>query len=698
MLLNLKCPVCGYSQRASEAIFGKILICSSCGGSFHVSAPAPKAVDPSALPGPDRAVVGEAVQSKLRPPTPSVPVRSQNRPAAISPDPSPRPPRPRSPEAPSQRFESPGSPGSRRSVSPRREGLPPWGYAALGGAAVLSLVSMVILFRSLGGSSTNRPSNPADAGSPVSSTAESQPAPPAPVAARSAPLSTAQIVARCEPSVALIKGKASSGTGFLIRRGMVATNAHVIDHEFLSDLEVRFPSAPVGQQGPSRVELLYEDSERDLAFLAVDSRLRPLDVAPTYRFVKGEDITVIGNPGLGDEIVLENAISRGVMSSKTVLDGLHYLQLSIAINPGNSGGPVFDSAGRVIGVATLKSTKAEALAFCIPVEDVHAGLGRLDAQPESARAALTSRHRAHLAFRLLTTAGALYAAGLNIRAGILQTAQGAMNLLPNEDSQKLHELLSLLEQKQFSLVDNQLPHIRTDQSLGEAVRRGYEELSANYKAMRDLYAHPSQPGDQYASRAQNLKSQHLRLVRAVGSGLGVEVPPKLLAALESGPAVGQPQIFYAEVVPAPMQPRMRGFPGQLPRGPMGPRGPGGFDPAADARARMQDMHNRMQQQMREAQERATSPPAALRSLRERPSRKREEHHPIDGQAQPPLSAVPAPRTSRRPVVADGECKRTTRPFALAGRTPAGLRNSSVRLPLLLDRERGNLAGAGDVHV
>ena len=114
---------------------------------------------------------------------------------------------------------------------------------------------------------------------------------------------------------------------------MVATNAHVIDHEFLSDLQVRFPSAPAGQQGPSRAELLYEDTKRDLAFLAVNSGLRPLDVAPTYRFVKGEDITVIGNPGLGDEIVLENAISRGVMSSRTVLRP-DYLQLSIAINPG----------------------------------------------------------------------------------------------------------------------------------------------------------------------------------------------------------------------------------------------------------------------------------------------------------------------------------------------------------------------------
>ena len=114
---------------------------------------------------------------------------------------------------------------------------------------------------------------------------------------------------------------------------------------------------------------MYEDRKRDIAFLAVKSDLPVLRVAPNYSFVKGEDILVIGNPGLGDEVVLENAISRGVMSSKTVIDGMNYHQMNISINPGNSGGPVFDSLGRVIGVATLKSSKTEAMGFCIPVEE-----------------------------------------------------------------------------------------------------------------------------------------------------------------------------------------------------------------------------------------------------------------------------------------------------------------------------------------
>jgi Trypsin-like peptidase domain len=132
-----------------------------------------------------------------------------------------------------------------------------------------------------------------------------------------APLTTAQIVVRCEPSVALVKGKVSSGTGFLIRPNLVATNAHVIDDEFVSNIEVRFPGAPVDLQRPVYVQLMYEDPKRDLAFLAISTKLSALDIAPAYCFIKGEDVTVIGSPGFGDDQVLENAGSRGVMSSKT---------------------------------------------------------------------------------------------------------------------------------------------------------------------------------------------------------------------------------------------------------------------------------------------------------------------------------------------------------------------------------------------
>ncbi len=392
MLLDLRCPSCGYTQRASDAVFGKTVMCPSCSGTFPV-------------------------------PRPSAPIEPK------------RPPLPAGPPRLEAATARAGAPEGQRKAVPRREGLPPWIHAAIGGTGALILVCFIILIRSLAAPGTTSGAgagHPADAGRggdrdrTAAATPEPAPAPaarpapaPEPGPAGPATLSTAQIVARCEPSVALVKGRVSSGTGFLVRPGLVATNAHVIDDEFLPDLEVRFPSAPAGQRGPIPADLLYEDPRRDLAFLAVRTGLPALEVARSYRFVKGEDITVIGNPGLGDDVVLENAISRGVMSSRTVIDGQDFLQMSIAINPGNSGGPAFDSAGRVIGVATLKSSKAESMGFCIPVEDLNAALARLDQQQAAARDAASSRHRARAAFKMLTTAGALYAIALDIRAGVL---------------------------------------------------------------------------------------------------------------------------------------------------------------------------------------------------------------------------------------------------------------------------------------
>jgi len=408
------------------------------------------------------------------------------------------------------------------------------------------------------------------------------------------PLTTAEIVARCDRSVALIKGKVSSGTGFLVRHGIVATNAHVIEEEFLSNLEVRFPSAPSGNQGPLAAQLLYEDRKRDLAFLAVKSDLPALLVAPKYAFLKGEDITVIGNPGLGDEVVLENAISRGVMSSKTVIDGMNYHQMNIAINPGNSGGPVFDSVGRVIGVATLKSTKAEAMGFCIPVEDVNAALSKVG----PARVEVASRHRALLAFKTLTIAGAVYAVALDVRAGILRSAPAGgsnANLLPNEDVQKLHQVVTSLDEKVFSLVDNELPRLKNDPALAQTSQRGYQDLSANYKAMKNLYANPNRLADQYAAQIQNLKAQHLRLVQSLRKDLRIEVPPQLLAVLERGSPVGQPPGMVAEFVPFQIRPRMlHGRLGPGLDGPIGPRMPGIPDPMQQARERMKAARDRMQ--------------------------------------------------------------------------------------------------------
>jgi serine protease Do len=519
-------------------------------------------------------------------------------------------------------------------ATPATPSLPPWIYAAAGAAVVLFLALSVALVVALNSRSSAPPPRtrlqeplasrvepaptPADQPSPgapsepaKAAAAPSAPAPavaaappseaptPVPVtpSPTSAPLTTAQIVKRCEPSVALIKGKVSSGTGFMIGYGVIATNAHVIEDEFISNLDVRFPSAPAGHQGPISAQLLFEDRKRDIAFLAVKSDLPVLRVAPNYSFVKGEDILVIGNPGLGGEVVLENAISRGVMSSKTVLDGMNYHQMNISINPGNSGGPVFDSQGRVIGVATLKSNKTEAMGFCIPVEDVNAALGKLAKKPPDP----TSHHRASVAFKALSTGGALYSIVLEVRAAILQKSPAGgsdANLLPSDEVKKLHQAVTMLDEKLVSLVEVQLPSLATDPGLGATSQRGFQDLSANYQSLKKLYNNPNRLVQQYFAQIQNLKSQHLQLVESMSKDLRIDVPPQLLAALQPRTLQSQaPPNMVAEFVPFQMQPGFMG-PGMVPG--MGPGGPRVAipDPLQAAREHRRKMQEEMKRRMR----------------------------------------------------------------------------------------------------
>jgi hypothetical protein len=66
--------------------------------------------------------------------------------------------------------------------------------------------------------------------------------------------------------------------------------------------------------------------------------------------------------------VLQNTVTRGIVSAVRRSGGIVYVQTDAAINPGNSGGPLVDKYGRVVGVNTLKVTGAESLGFSIAID------------------------------------------------------------------------------------------------------------------------------------------------------------------------------------------------------------------------------------------------------------------------------------------------------------------------------------------
>lgn len=168
-----------------------------------------------------------------------------------------------------------------------------------------------------------------------------------------------QLIKRVKPSVVAVttfdaKGKVlTTGSGFFIHPGQLVTNIHVIDGA--SRVEVRTFEAKAHTY--SVTGILAADEEGDLALLQVDAppdRNRPLELGRDLPD-EGERIFVIGNP-----LRLEGSVADGIVSAIREVPNLgSVVQITAPISPGNSGSPLFNSAGKVIGVVTIKVANAQ---------------------------------------------------------------------------------------------------------------------------------------------------------------------------------------------------------------------------------------------------------------------------------------------------------------------------------------------------
>jgi S1-C subfamily serine protease len=194
--------------------------------------------------------------------------------------------------------------------------------------------------------------------------------------AASAPLKAKDIARRFTPAVVLIQNGESIASGFIVgNRGYVLTCAHAIPAEgriFVSYQSVRRSRKATRKAIAALIRL---DEKRDLALLRFNpyGTLTSIAISDEKTVEAGEEVTVIGNPGLGSR-VLSNTLTTGVVSSpRREIDGQDYIQTSAAVNRGNSGGPMFDSRGRVIGLVALKA-RIENTGFAVPATSLRAFL------------------------------------------------------------------------------------------------------------------------------------------------------------------------------------------------------------------------------------------------------------------------------------------------------------------------------------
>ncbi|MEJ2649677.1 MAG: trypsin-like peptidase domain-containing protein [Sedimentisphaerales bacterium] len=157
----------------------------------------------------------------------------------------------------------------------------------------------------------------------------------------------------------------SSGTGFLIGKNMILTNAHNVSN--CRYLELRKEN--VAKRFPARVVFVGHDC--DLAVLTVDDQsffegTVPLDLSGLPNV--NSTVSTYGFPMGGDRIsVTEGVVSRIETDTyaHSGADGHLVIQTDAAINPGNSGGPVIQD-GKVVGVAFQGLQEADNIGYMIP--------------------------------------------------------------------------------------------------------------------------------------------------------------------------------------------------------------------------------------------------------------------------------------------------------------------------------------------
>ena len=177
-----------------------------------------------------------------------------------------------------------------------------------------------------------------------------------------------------------------SGSGVVIAEHYVLTNYHVV--EKASSLKVAVANAEKEETQLLEATVAASDSDKDVAVLYVpDLTLAPVALGNSDELQVGDYVFNIGNPigftntvtagivsGLNREVSTDTKTDRYGRRSEVVNT---MIQTDAAINSGNSGGGMFNTAGELVGIPTLKytgtrsmsSAPVESIGMCIPINE-----------------------------------------------------------------------------------------------------------------------------------------------------------------------------------------------------------------------------------------------------------------------------------------------------------------------------------------
>ncbi len=148
------------------------------------------------------------------------------------------------------------------------------------------------------------------------------------------------------------------GSSIVIGHEELVTNCHVLTHG--RSIAIKHENTMHAAQ------LAHADVERDLCIIRAKGLAAPaVTIAPVSTLKVGQKVYAIGAPR-GMELTLSDGLLSALNHDKD--DKLARIQISAPLSPGSSGGGVFDTDGRLIGIAYLTLKDAQNLNFAIPAE------------------------------------------------------------------------------------------------------------------------------------------------------------------------------------------------------------------------------------------------------------------------------------------------------------------------------------------
>jgi uncharacterized membrane protein required for colicin V production len=157
-------------------------------------------------------------------------------------------------------------------------------------------------------------------------------------------------------------GQNQSGSGFVVAKDRIVTNAHVV-----AGVQQPIIQAPNGQTLDGRI--VYFDPQNDIALIAVNG-LRAPTLGLGGPLAVGDDAVIDGYPyggpfTTGGAQVLARSTENVENIYGTARTNRELYTLAADIEPGNSGGPLLEANGTIAGIVFAKSSTDTDLGYAM---------------------------------------------------------------------------------------------------------------------------------------------------------------------------------------------------------------------------------------------------------------------------------------------------------------------------------------------